>query len=113
MFTFNPRPKFTATVKVREPGSDDEQAFTGHFQALPVAETEALQGAGVPAAKAEENNRIWLHRIFTGWGDDLVIDGMPLPVTEENKTLLLDAPWIRTAITRAYFIEIQGFARKN
>lgn len=113
MFTFNPRPRFTTTVTVREPGTTEEQTFTGIFQALPQDETERLQGRDVPADRIAEANREWLSKIFVGWEDDLFVDGAALPVTPENIDLLMSAPWVRSAVVAAYLRELSGFARKN
>lgn len=113
MFTFNPRPRFKATVAVREPGAEAEQSFTGIFQVLPQDETERLQGRDVPPDRIAEANREWLAKIFVGWEDDLVVDGTALPVTPGNIDLLMSAPWVRAAVVATYLRELSGFARKN
>ena len=106
MFTFVARPRFTAEVTVHQPGAAAPQTFTGQFEALPEEETEALQSPDTPRDKIAANNREWLNRIFVGWGDDLVVDGVPLPVTDANKAMLLGAQWMRSAVTLAYLPEI-------
>lgn len=113
MFTFVARPRFSAPVTVHQPGAAEPQTFTGQFEAMPEDETEALQNPDTPRDKIASNNREWLNRIFVGWGEDLVVDGLPLPVTDSNKALLLGAQWIRSAVTLTYLREVSGHARKN
>ncbi len=113
MFHFTARPAFTAPVEVWEPGATAPQTFTGRFRALTRSETDALQGADVPAAEIPARNREWLEKIFEGWEDDLAVDGAALPVTHANRALLLDADWVRAAVTLAYLRGVSGAARKN
>lgn len=113
MFSFNATPTFTALVEVWEPGATAAQTFTGRFQAIPTAETERLQGAGVPVAQIAAANREWLRAIFVGWDDDLTVDGAPLAVTPANLEMVLAAPWVQSAVTLAYLRSVAGAARKN
>lgn len=113
MFTFVARPRFGATVTVHPPGGGEPQTFEGQFEALPEPETEALQSPDTPREQIAAKNREWLDRIFIGWGEDLVVDGKPLPVTPEAKAMLLGAQWVRSAVTIAYLREVAGASRKN
>jgi hypothetical protein len=113
MFTFVARPVFTAPVEVIAPGETAPQTFTGRFQAQPLSETERLQSANMPVSEIAAANDAWLRLIFVGWEDDLMVDGAPFPVTPENIDLLLDAPWIRGALTMAYLRGMMAAARKN
>lgn len=113
MFKFVTHPTFTAEVKVKVPGLAEPQVFTGHFMALPQSETEALQGAAVPAARVAENNREWLNRIFVGW-EGIVDDAdRPILFSAETRAELLEAPYVRAAVAITYLTEVSGAARKN
>jgi hypothetical protein len=113
MFKFNPRPTFTQKVSFHVPGVAEKQEFTGHFQALPQSETDELQGPNVPQDKIGEFNRRWLERIFIGWEGIVDDAGELILFSAETRDVLLDAPWLRGAVTVAYLTGISGAARKN
>lgn len=113
MFTFDPRPTFTAPVTVHAPGAAGPQTFTAHFQALPDAETDVLQGAQVPADRIPESNRLWLAKILIGWEGITDDSGDLYLFSAENRDALLGSAWLRGPVTIAYLTGISGAARKN
>lgn len=113
MFKFVSRPHFSAPVRVLVPGVAEPQQFTGHFVAMTQSETEALQGASVPRERMAEANREWLERIFVGWEGVVDDADRPIQFSAETRAQLLDAPFVRQAVTLAYLTEVSGAARKN
>jgi len=94
MFQIPELHEFTWPVTVRKPvdgGNFESETFTGRFKIIEQSRADQLVTDGA----AEE--------FFIGWGEDVAgADGKPLPVTEANKALLLNIPYVKRAVHEAY-----------
>ena len=100
--------RFTWPVKVLVPTEEgqQEQQFTGRFRLVPKADLDAAVVADPANADAAVAKLAW-----TGWGDDLVQAGKPLPYSEAERDELLTLPFVPYAVARAYWDAINGALR--
>lgn len=88
-------------------GRHQIQKFTARFKVLSQEELKGITGDS-------DFDDEMLNKILIGWGEDLVDDaGQPLPFNEENKKAVLDIPFVRLAIIRAYGEAVANARRKN
>lgn len=98
-------PEFKAAVKVLVPSEDGqaEEQFTGRFRALTVSEVNEYD------FRSSESTSSFLRHVFLGWEADLRDEsGGLFEVTAENISYLIDLPYIRFALQRAYFDAVSG-----
>lgn len=107
---------FEWTVKVRIPnkGSWREQNFVAEFHLLPqdridelIAKYRVLQEEAVDLEEDAPENLA--AELLASWDETVRgTDGQPLPVTPENKAVLLRISYVRAAVVRAYFEAVGG-----
>lgn len=91
-------PTFTAPVKVMVPsdGGQREQQFTVQFRALTLTEQNNFD-TSTSAGTSE-----FLHDIVVGWEGLTDEDGAAFDFAPANLGMLIDLPYIRYALYRAY-----------
>ncbi len=102
--------RFTWPVSVLVPTEDGQKEceFTGRFRLL--AREAIDKSTADDPVNADEN----LGKLaMTGWGDDLVQDGKPLPYSVEARDELLKLPFVRLAVARAYWNAVSGALRRK
>jgi len=107
MFKLNTHPTFEATVKVRVPGADEDQDFTGRFVALPIDEFNAFD------MNTDEGTRTFLERAFFGASEIVDDTGAELPFDDGLKAALIGTMHTRMALVRAYVAAVEKAARGN
>jgi hypothetical protein len=106
VITKNRRIKWPVTIGVPIDGGEVEhQKCTAEFEILDQDKYDALM----------ENDVEFCHRVIVGFGDDIQgEDGLPLPYTEENKSMLIkSAAYIRMGFINAYHEAATGITAKN
>lgn len=108
-FVFRKVYPFTWTVKVPE-GVVPAFEFKARFESVSQSEIDAMTKPGVGLQDAD-----LLARVFKGWLDGELLDvvGAPMPATPENMAAVIDQPFLRVAIVKAYFEAVSGLTAKN
>jgi hypothetical protein len=109
MFKIVSSAEFSWPIKVQVPvdGRHAEQVFSARFKKVDRDRLVELQSGDPDAEEA------FLSEVVVGWegvGDE---QGNPLPFTPENRRLLLNVPYARTAVIEGYFEALGGRRRKN
>lgn len=104
---------FRCPVTISEPVDNGhlDQKINVSFKIIPQSRiNQVIKG------ELDDNEDI-LDEVLVGWDDNAFNDddGNALPYNADNKKLVLDVPYVRTALTQAYFKAINGkeYARKN
>ena len=99
-------------VTVRVPvdgGRFRPQKFTARFRMLDQDRAEELVEKGTGAV-----DRALLEEVWIGWGEDVQSeDGEALEYSDETRAKMLQKPFIRIALTKAYYDSISGIKAKN
>lgn len=103
MFRVSQKESYKWPVVVQEPnnGAFTESRFTAEFKILPQARLDSV------AAGREENADL-ADEVLLGWDGVVDRDGNPLLFSEETKAIVLDIPYAKMAIVRAFFSSIAG-----
>ncbi|MGH6879278.1 hypothetical protein [Hypericibacter sp.] len=87
-------------------GGTETRQFTAHFQLLPQSEIDAVfAGNGTDATL--------LNQVLVGWGGITIEDGGEIRFDEIRRAALVDIPYVRRGLMRAYIACISGVKRKN
>jgi hypothetical protein len=107
MFVFRKVYPFTWTVKVPD-GVVPAFEFQARFESIPQSKIDELTKAD--PARLDANVAAL---VFKGWDDGELFDEAqnPLPVTPETIASVIDQPFLRGAIVRAYFDAMNGLLR--
>ncbi|MGB0747185.1 MAG: hypothetical protein ACPGO3_00420 [Magnetospiraceae bacterium] len=102
--------RFKAKVTVQTPqesGGKRECSFTAHFRVLTYSEQEEILERNPGGADFQI-----LKTALVGWGDDLQDEeGQPIPFTDDTLRAILDIPYIRMAMYRAFIAGNTGTGR--
>lgn len=114
MFTFSPNPEFTWPVTVMIPqdgGKKMPQTFTARFRAAPVDDIEAMMsGDEVVRLPAVEREMRLIGKIVVGWEGISDAAGTPVSFSPEALRQVAGLPYVRRAVTDAYYDAINGKA---
>ena len=99
-------------VQVRVPadgGKHKLQKFTAKFRAIGQDRTnELMESAGL---KVDE---VLLREVLVGWGDDVGdSQGKAIAFDDDARDRLLQIPYVRTALAKAYNDSVSGIRAKN
>jgi len=104
---------FRCPVTISEPVDNGyiDQKISVQFKIIPQSRINQ-----VVKGELDESEDI-MDEVLVGWDDQAFRDDsdMPIPYNAETKKIVLDVPYVRTALTKAYFQAINGkdYARKN
>lgn len=127
MFTLKTDHSYDWPVRVKVPqdgGTFKTHVFTARFQILPQEEIDRILRIGpvdsgdddFGDSDGEQLDMSLLERVLVGWGEDVKDeDGNAIPFDDESRRALLGVPYVRLAVSRAFFGSISGDAarRKN
>lgn len=98
--------KWKVIVSVPDNNAFREQSFVAEFKIIPQSQIDLI-------AKNQQNEDIDLAgEVLVGW-EGIEDEGAPLLFSEEAKTKLLDIPYVKMAVIRAFFSSIAGRLPKN
>ncbi len=106
MFRLDETFSFTRDIAIVLP-SGEEQNFVCSFRLLD-EDCFAQQ-----LADDNDPDRALMQVAVVGWQDILNIQGKPYPFSQQNLQSLLDLPFVKRALTRAYVEGIKGSLEKN
>jgi hypothetical protein len=104
---------YTWPVEVQVPtngGRFTTATFDAIFKVIPQSEIDAAIEA---AQEGGNTDAALLGKVWLGWSGVLDEDDQPLGYSEDAKRALLDIPYVRIAVTRAYFASIRGKERQR
>lgn len=84
--------------------------FDARFRILPQSEIDAIIET---AQNGTGQDEALMSRVLIGWARVEGEDGGPLAYSEEAKRALLDIPYVRIGIARAFFNSIRGRERQR
>lgn len=105
MFKLEKKSTFTWPVTVNVPkdgGTFASHQFTAEFKLQEQSKVDAL------LLRFQQNDEDILKELLVGWLGVQDSDGDELDYTEENKAKLLDIPYVRSALLKAYFEAASG-----
>lgn len=104
---------FRCKVIISEPvdnGFEDQTVYV-RFKVVPQSRIDEV------VRNENDDDKDILDEVLTGWDESAFRDDAESPIlfTPENKTLILDVPYVRTALIKAYFQALNGkdYKRKN
>lgn len=109
MFIVDPNPSFTHKVTVQVPvdGGFEEQSFKATFAVIP-----AEEAASYDLSDGKSTSE-FLRRIVTGMDELVDKDDKPVPYNDALRDKLLGLPFMRMALSRAYFGGVAGARSGN
>lgn len=109
MFKIIEDPQFTEDVKVDVPAGDGwtQQILRTRFRALPISEVRAIDEAEGEALT------VLLDRIVVRFENIVDSTGDPLPGDGEWRARMLDYPFVRAGLIRAYYAAQSGLRSGN
>jgi len=109
VFTIIDDPEFTEAVPVEVPAGAEwrRETLVTRFRALRLSDLDALDEAG-----GDTVTRL-LDRVVVGFDDLVDESGARLDGYSEWRARLLDYPFIRTALTQAYYRALMGARAGN
>lgn len=104
MLKIDKNPTFKTPVKVFVPvdNGQAEQTFTAEFRALTRSEMATVDA--VTSEGADE----FMRRVLVGWDGVVDSDGDPFPFNQQNLETMIDIPFVRQALSAAYFSATSG-----
>lgn len=109
MFVLMKEPRVWWPVTVQKPvdgGAVEEERFEAQFLLIGQDEIEAVSGA-------TGGQKAMLARVLVGWRGVAQQDKGELPFTAENRDLVIDVPYVRRALGRAFLNAAYGAKEKN
>ena len=109
MFIVKPNPTFTHPVIAKVPvdGGYDDQRFTATFQVMPVEEAAEYDLTDGKSSAA------FLRRVIVELGELADAGDKSVPYNDALRDQLLNVPYVRTALAKAYLGAIGGAALGN
>lgn len=103
MFKLSTQTSYKWAVKVQIPGNNafQESSFTAEFKIIPQSRIDSI-------TKKDDEAADLLDEILLGWDGVMDENNQPILFTPETKAALIDIPYIRMAIIRAFFSSIAG-----
>lgn len=114
MFKLAQKNTYTWPIKVQIPvdgGKFEPQTFDAEFKRLPQSEINDL----LREIQDGVTDTRFVEGVLVGWHGVADADGNELPYSEAAKIMLLDIPYLRSAVVAAFFDSFSGGAarRKN
>lgn len=110
MFKIQKSDTFKWPVSVNVPvdnGRFQTYEFTGEFKLHEQSKIDQL------LERFRNDDHDFVVDLLVGWSGVQAADGNDLPYNDDNKRILLDIPYVRTAVTKAYFEASTGNKQKK
>lgn len=101
MFIMEDEPTFESTVEGKQPGGADF-TFKATFAALG-SDAQAEYDLSTDAGTKD-----FVRHVTRGFSDILSGDDTPVPYNDQTRDWLVDKPWTRAALVKAYFKDVYG-----